>query len=87
MLAGMPTHLVVLTRDPFATCANWHLRVGAERITRNWGWAKEQPTDDASYFCALGQIWLRRARYLQEALAGDAALMAQFGYATRPVTS
>jgi hypothetical protein len=65
MLAGMKTHVVVLTRDPFATCASWHVRVDAERIASNWGWVGEPPTDDASYFRALGRIWLRRARYLQ----------------------
>jgi hypothetical protein len=69
MLAGMKTHVIVLTRDPFATCASWHLHVGAERVARNWGWVGEPPTDDASYFRALGRIWLRRARYLQEARA------------------
>jgi hypothetical protein len=69
MLAGKKTHIVVLTRDPFATCASWHVRVGAERIASNWGWVGEPPTDDASYFRALGQIWLRRARYLHGARA------------------
>jgi hypothetical protein len=69
MLSGMKTQIVVLTRDPFATCASWHVRVGAKRIATNWGWVNEAPTDDASYFRALGQIWLRRARYLQDARA------------------
>jgi len=72
MLAGMKINIVVLTRDPFATCASWHMRAGRERVASNWGWAGLPPTDEDSYFRALGEIWMRRARYLESARA-DAA--------------
>jgi glycosyltransferase involved in cell wall biosynthesis len=63
MLEGMKTDTIVMTRDPFATCARWH-RYGREQIERNWGWPGEAPTDDEAYCRMLARIWLRRAGYL-----------------------
>ena len=67
MLSGMKTDIIVLTRDPYATCASWHMRVGAERVGRNWGWPGEPPVDEDTYFRALGEIWMKRALYLESA--------------------
>jgi hypothetical protein len=84
MLGGMKTYVVVLTRDPFATCASWHVRVGVERVARNWGWAGEAPTDEAGYFRALAEIWMRRARYLESALVGAVHWLRYEDFADRP---
>lgn len=69
MLTGMKTDIVVLTRDPYATCASWHLRGGAEQVARNWGWPGRPPTNEDEYFRALGEIWMTRASYLATARA------------------
>jgi hypothetical protein len=67
MLTGMPVYVAVMTRDPYATCASWHFRYGRDDIGRNWGWPSHEPTDDDSYFEALAETWLVRARYLESA--------------------
>jgi hypothetical protein len=68
MLGGMKTHIVVMTRDPFATCASWHLRNGPRVIHRQWGWPDNRPpTDENSYFRALARTWVTRAEYLYSA--------------------
>jgi hypothetical protein len=67
MLSSMKTDIIVMTRDPYATCAGWHNRYGPEGIDRDWGWPGQPPTDEDSYFHALGKIWIERARYLHSA--------------------
>lgn len=67
MLQGKTTYVVVMTRDPFATCASWHLRYGPEILERDWGWPAEHPIGEAEYFRALAEIWLKRAEYLDTA--------------------
>jgi hypothetical protein len=67
MLQGMKSHVVVMTRDPFATCASWHSSYTPEVVERDWGWPGERPTGEAGYFRALGEIWLKRAEYLDAA--------------------
>lgn len=66
MLKGMKTDVVVMSRDPYATCASWY-QYGFERIARDWGWPGEPPGDEMACFRALGRIWLQRARYLRAA--------------------
>ncbi len=67
MLSDMPVHILVLTRDPFAICASWNSRVGAERIGTNWGWPGPAPETEDEFFRSLGRIWLLRARHLSAA--------------------
>jgi hypothetical protein len=69
MLRCMKTNVVAMTRDPYATCASWHMRYGRVQVERDWGWVGEKPVDEDSYFKALADIWIRRARYLDGARA------------------
>ncbi len=72
MLSCMKTNVVVMTRDPYATCASWHIRHGPEQVERDWGWVGQRPADEGAYFEALADIWIRRAQHL-DAARGDAA--------------
>jgi hypothetical protein len=72
MLSCMKTNIVVMTRDPYATCASWHIRHGPEQVERDWGWVGQRPADEGAYFEALADIWIRRAQHL-DAARGDAA--------------
>ena len=56
MLDGMKTDLVVMTRDPFATCASWHARYGPEGVEQDWGWPGDRPTNEAEYFAGSGDL-------------------------------
>jgi hypothetical protein len=84
MLAGMKTYSVVMSRDPYATCASWHVRVGFENIDRNWGWPADRPSDERSYFKALGNIWLQRAGYLSRIRAQAVHWMRYEDFAAQP---
>ena len=67
MLSDMKTHVAVMTRDPYATCASWHLRYGPGVVDRDWGWPGARPMSESDYFQALGEIWLNRAEFLESA--------------------
>jgi hypothetical protein len=85
MLGGMKTTTVVMTRDPYATCASWQA-LGPERIGRNWGWPDAPPTDDRSFHYALGRIWAQRARYLLAARSDALMWLRYEDFAERPAT-
>lgn len=87
MLNGMKTDIIVMTRDPYATCASWHARYGREAIERDWGWPGPPPTDEDSYFRALGEIWLQRARYLESARSDAKCWMRYEDFADEPAVS
>jgi hypothetical protein len=61
MLAGMKTDILVLTREPYSTCASWLRRYRGVPP----GWATNEQEQDP--LRALARLWLRRARYLDEA--------------------
>lgn len=84
MLSGMKTDIVVMTRDPYATCASWHARYGREGIDRDWGWPGQSPTDEESYFRALGKIWIERAKYLSAARADAKCLIRYEEFSDEP---
>lgn len=84
MLRGMKTDLVVMARDPFATCASWH-RYGRERIERDWGWPGAPPADDDAFCRALAEIWIERATYLDAARADATCCIRYEDLADQPV--
>jgi hypothetical protein len=65
MLSGMKTYTILMTRDPYATCAAWQA-YGVDFITRNWGWVDQPPVDDWSFHHAMAKLWIQRARYLAD---------------------
>ena len=67
-VAPEPTHLVALTRDPYAVIASW-AKKSPERIAEEWGWPEAAPRTTTEFYEALTEIWVRRARLLAEALA------------------
>jgi hypothetical protein len=84
MLAGMKTYTVVMTRDPYATCASWHVRYGPEQVERDWGWPGPRPADEDAYFRALGDIWIKRAKYLDAARANAVHWIRYEDFSERP---
>lgn len=84
MLAGMKTYIVIMTRDPYATCASWHSRYGLELVERDWGWPGPRPANEEAYFRALGEIWLNRAEYLEMARANAVHWMSYEDFSDRP---
>ena len=67
-LAGMPTHLAVLTRDPYATCASWNRRYGRRGAPPGSTTPDDGTCDEVAHFETLGTLWLQRARMLLDAL-------------------
>lgn len=65
----MEPYLVVLTRDPYATCASWRRRRRPEYILTEWYPALRREIADETEYCALlAEIWLIQARLLAEAI-------------------
>lgn len=79
-LAPMPVRLLLISRDPFATCASWNKRYGRNILTRTWGPELKGKIDrDEDYFCALGRLYGERARML---VALEARADARIAYET-----
>ncbi|MEX3074490.1 hypothetical protein AB3Y13_22570 [Vibrio alginolyticus] len=66
--SGMKYSLITFTRDPYAVCASWHNRYGAEKIIKTW-FPEESSriTSDKEYFSFLSDIWLERAKMIIDA--------------------
>lgn len=62
----MKTSVVTYSRDPYATCASWHMRYGRDGVAADWGFDRT-PTSELDYFEALGRLWARRATMLDRA--------------------
>jgi hypothetical protein len=83
-LKDMRTTVVVLTRDPYATCASWHRHYGPADIAREWGWPDREPKDEQTYLQALASIWLVRARMLERARPETMAWIRYEDFAEQP---
>ncbi|HZZ88855.1 MAG TPA: hypothetical protein VFE13_11040 [Caulobacteraceae bacterium] len=83
MLSGMPVSVVAMTREPYATCASWDARYGQATIDGTWGWVRERPIDEDSYFEALAGHWLQRAAWLEAARADAVAFFSYEDFADR----
>lgn len=61
----MKHSLITFTRDPYAVCASWHKRYGAEGIIRDWyPGSGLKINSEGDYVRFLGEIWLERARMI-----------------------
>lgn len=64
-MAPMPTHLVTLIRNPYATISSWNQRYGLEVMTHEWDpRGAEARGSEEAYFDFMTTIWLERARLL-----------------------
>ncbi len=87
-MAPEETHLVALTRDPYAVVASWAKRT-PQRIATEWGWPGSEPRTPAEFYEGLADLWVHRARMLAEALVDCAHHVhyEDFGDRPQPVTA
>lgn len=66
--SSMKPAIMTFSRNPYAVCASWHKRYGAEAILRDWyPHARSRIKNESDYFQFLGEIWLERASMLLHA--------------------
>ena len=64
VLAPMKSYVVILVRNPYATCESWHRRYGREELAATSMPEIRAARDDLEYFKMLGEYWIRRWGYL-----------------------